>query len=134
MELITQLQNQGYRITSQRQKIVRCLYDAPLTVEEIAVKLKKNGEDVDLVSIYRTIKLLVKLKLVQTVDFGEGKKRYELTSTRDHHHHLVCNSCKEVQDVSLPFEKQLFAKIAKNSKFKVNHHVAEFFGTCVDCQ
>jgi Fe2+ or Zn2+ uptake regulation protein len=101
----------------------------PIDAVELTESLKVNKT-----SIYRELKVLLAKGLILEIDFGDGKKRYELSSL-DHHHHLVCTSCKSVSDVQL--SKDLSAEeelIEKEKSFKVQRHNLEFFGLCANCQ
>ena len=89
MSLNNQLKRKGYRITSQRQEVINVLATQPVTVQEIFTILQKKNVKIDLASIYRTLELFTTLKLVQVIEFGENKKRYEITDENNHHHHLI---------------------------------------------
>ena len=110
-----------------RDKILSFL-DHPVDAIELTKKYKVNKT-----SVYRQIEVLLGIKLIKEVDFGDGKKRYERVDL-GHHHHLVCDSCKSVSDVTM--EKDLEAvekKIKKLKGFKVQRHSLEFFGLCKKC-
>jgi Fe2+ or Zn2+ uptake regulation protein len=101
----------------------------PIDAVELTECIKVNKT-----SIYRELKVLLAKGLILEIDFGDGKKRYELSSL-DHHHHLVCTGCKSVSDVQL--SKDLSAEeelIEKEKSFKVQRHNLEFFGLCANCQ
>ena len=105
----------------------------PLTTRDIILKLKQNHLNPNKTTVYREIEFLNNLGLITGVDFGEGKKRYELT--RKHHHHIICIKCKTIKDISL--EKDLgldSSKIIKTTGFKPISHSLEFFGLCKNCQ
>jgi len=108
----------------------------PIDVREINKKLKSMKMRVDRVTVFRNINLLVKKGLVEKVEFNEGKYRYELASL-PHHHHLVCTSCGNVNDIesdSLHNEIDKISKIVyKNFNFKIEEHKVEFFGKCKTC-
>jgi Fur family transcriptional regulator, ferric uptake regulator len=132
MDVILQLKNQGFRLTKPRIELLKVLVHRPLTVQEIYDLLIRRNIHVDLTSVYRTLELFVSLGAVSIVEFGEDKKRYEL-SDQDHHHHLVCTKCGLIEDVSLN-ENELLNKVKIQSKFKIDHHNLEFFGLCQNCQ
>src|SRR5260221_14224287 len=79
-------------------------------------------------TVYRQIKSLLKEKLIAEIEFGDGKKRYELSSL-PHHHHVVCIKCNLISDITL---KENFNKPKTN--FKILKHNLEFFGLCQNCQ
>lgn len=132
MTIIQNLKEQGHRITPQRQSILDVMKDHPMTVDEIHSSL--TNKDVDLASVYRTVKLLKQTGLIQEIDFGDGKKRYELLDRTDHHHHIVCNSCGVIEDIIFPNEERLLRHVKNQSQFIVKRHTLEFFGLCQNCQ
>ena len=128
--IIQKLKSDKKRLTPGRVNIVKlfCNANSPITADFI---VKKTG--LNKTSVYREIEFLTKEKYLQDVEFGDGTKRYELTSL-DHHHHLICLKCKDVEDVKV--EEQLSEEeklIEKYKKFKVIKHNLEFFGYCKKC-
>ncbi len=133
MELLEKLKKQGYRLTKPREEIVKVLKDYPHSVQELFDELKLKKVSIDLASVYRSLELFAKMGIIQEVELGEGKKRYELIDENHHHHHLVCNNCGTIEDVEIEEEKVL-SEVNKKSKFKVQKHRLEFFGICENCQ
>jgi len=121
----------GNRMTRARKIIFKVLSDSstPKTAQEIYKKTK----DIDLVSVYRNLDLLKKMNLVSECDFGDGKKRYELTNNDRHHHHLICENCGDVKDIEMK-EEDLLKKVNNKSNYLIKKHKLEFFGLCPDCQ
>lgn len=134
MKKVEYLKKNGFRITKPRQEILDVLVAHPVTVQEIYDLLQKRNIKIDLVSIYRSLELFTELHIVQAVELGEGKKRYELLDTHNHHHHIVCNSCGVIQDVSIEKEFEILHHVTTKSQFKIDTHSLEFFGTCAKCQ
>ncbi|PKL31864.1 transcriptional repressor [Candidatus Saccharibacteria bacterium HGW-Saccharibacteria-1] len=100
---------------------------------QIMEHLDKIGLKVNKTTVYRNLNTLLVENKITELDFGEGKKRYELR--QNHHHHLVCNQCKKIECFEIIQDlHQQEAEIAKNTEFKITSHVLEFFGTCKVCQ
>ena len=98
----------------------------PISVPEIISKISANKT-----TIYRELDQFLSDGLINEIEFGDGKKRYEIT--RDHHHHLVCKNCNKIEDIEID-EKILLTKIKKQSNFFIENHSMEFFGKCINCQ
>jgi Fur family ferric uptake transcriptional regulator len=130
-DIFTLLKAKGFRLTQPRKEILQVLEAYPRTVQELQSDLIHKQVKVDLASIYRTLELLESLNVVQSVDLGEGKKRFELLEN-DHHHHVICRRCGAIEDVCINEEK-LITDIATQSKYTVENHTIEFFGTCPTC-
>jgi len=133
VENLDKIKRQGFRLTKPRQLLLKTLTYHPLTIQEIATLLHKKKSSVDLVSIYRSLELFIQIGIVNAVEFGDGKKRYELNNPFHHHHHLICRKCGTVKDIELD-EKILLTQIKKKTKFKIVQHQLEFFGLCPHCQ
>ena len=100
---------------------------------QIMEHLDKIGLKVNKTTVYRNLNTLLVENKITELDFGEGKKRYELN--KKHHHHLVCNQCKKIECFEITQDlRQQEAEITKNTEFKITSHVLEFFGVCKGCQ
>ncbi len=82
---------------------------------------------------YRTLELFKDLGFIQKVQFQDKTARYELIKENEHHHHLVCIKCGNVEDIEIN-EESFVRQVEKQSAFKVQRHALEFFGFCIKCQ
>lgn len=133
MKTLAHLKKNGYRITKPRQEIIKVLKSYPLTVSDIHHLLTRKNIRIDLASVYRTLELFVELGIVRRIEIGGDKNRYELSDEENHHHHLVCNNCGTIEDITVN-ENSLLEEVNNKSAFKIDHHHLEFFGLCRDCQ
>lgn len=133
-KIILDLKHQGHKITEVRMELVKILLssDTPLSINDLIDKLKAKELKPNKTTVYREVEFLKELEVIQEVDFGEGKKRYEISNT--HHHHVVCINCKTIKDISLEDVDSLNRKIAQKTGFKSVGHSLEFFGLCSKCQ
>jgi Fur family ferric uptake transcriptional regulator len=140
-----QLRGCGRRLTAARELILNVVSrrGGHLSVEEVFDMVRKEYPRVGLVTVYRTLDLLVEMGLLARHEFGDGRARYEIirgSKEEDHHHHLVCTSCHCVVDYRdfLADEIQLLqrteAALSKKYRFKINDHVIEFYGLCEKCR
>ena len=133
--LLSRLKQKGYRLTVGRKAIAKLIAGnlKPFSAAELHGMLKKKGQAVDKVSVYRELSVLAKEGIVRSVNFNDGIQRYELADT-DHHHHLVCLKCNAIEDVHMDHDLDgMEKKIAKEKKFKVLEHSLEFYGVCRKC-
>lgn len=133
MNVLDELKKNGYRLTKPRRELLKVLKEYPLTVQEIYSSLQKRKINMDLTSVYRSLELFVEMGVVHVIQLGEDKKRYELVDSENHHHHLVCNSCGIIENITFN-EKNLLKEVTAKSVFKIDHHHMEFFGHCKNCQ
>jgi Fe2+ or Zn2+ uptake regulation protein len=133
--ILSDLKEKGLKNTRVRKSIIEILINSstPLSVSEILEKLLKDHLNPNKTTIYREIEFLKKFQVLQEIDFGDGKKRYEISE--DHHHHIICINCQTVSDIAM--EKDLNnqeKQILKQLGFKPIGHSLEFFGLCSKCQ
>ncbi len=88
----------GIRVTPQRLAIYRVVAaseDHP-GVEEVHRKLRRNFPTLSLDTLYRTLRLLEELGLVNAVGPRRDTLRYDANTTR--HHHFTCLRCGLIRD------------------------------------
>lgn len=134
-QIVDQLRTEGHRITPIRGKILEFLSSSksPISAPDLIYNFKSADINVNKTTIYRELEFLLQKQLINEVEFGDGKKRYEMDN--GHHHHLVCLNCSKVEDVNLDADLSgEQKKIEKETGFKIKSHSLEFFGYCKDCQ
>lgn len=138
------LHDAGFRLTWPREIILSllCGTDRHLSAEDLYLRAVKITPSIGLTTVYRTLDLLGRIGMVQRIDFGDKKARYELSGDfhpREHHHHLVCVRCKNIVDYShfLDEEMELMKKtekeLSRRHNFQITHHVINFYGVCGRC-
>jgi Fur family transcriptional regulator, ferric uptake regulator len=129
------LKKEGFKITKIRLGIIDIFLkrDFPIAASDLIESFDLLKIPVNKTTIYRELDFLQERQIIKEVEFGEGKKRYELEDL-NHHHHLVCLKCKRVQDIEVKINLQKEEKrIEKRKRFKIRNHNLEFFGYCSDC-
>lgn len=133
------LAEQGFRLTTPRRAVLDVLADqeAPLSVAEIRRRLKNRP--VNLVSVYRSLNLLVRIGVVRVADAVKGTQRFELAERfTGHHHHLICQLCGRIEDLAgcLLKDRVLTAlnrRLLRSKRFRVTDHELQLFGLCRAC-
>lgn len=134
--LTAEIRRRDRRLTSQREAVLETLrrHPHPLTSKEIHAAMEDGS--CDLATIYRSMKLLVEMGLVERFDFGDGIARFELSGQRpgEHHHHLICTKCQAVHQIEECFSEDLQRRVADRFGFTEVTHKLEFFGVCPHCR
>jgi Fur family transcriptional regulator, ferric uptake regulator len=80
----------GLKMTGQRRVIAQVLSDADdhPDVEEVHRRAALIDQRISIATVYRTMRLLEDVEVIERVDLGDGRARYEEASA-DHHHHLI---------------------------------------------
>jgi Fur family transcriptional regulator, ferric uptake regulator len=125
------------RLTKGSQKVLQILEktNALSTAQDIHLLLRSEVENAPgLTTVYRALESLVALGLVQSVDLGDGEKRFELVAPGEHHHHLVCERCRDSVHLDQCLVEELESAIETKYGFKVKSHILEMFGVCRRCK
>ena len=128
-----EIQEAKLRVTPARVAMMQLFesHDKPLDGKHLIDHLQQEL-GIDRVTVFRILNAFVERGLIRKITLGENKARYEL-NTHDHHH-LVCESCGDIQDISDCNIDILESHIEKKKQFKVTSHSLEFFGLCRKCQ
>jgi Fur family ferric uptake transcriptional regulator len=133
------LNQEGFRLTSQRQKILDLFeadsYGRHLSAEEIHHALAAQGKKISFSTIYRALHMLVSLGLIQEVELVEGRKLYELsTPSTNPHHHLVCVHCGAFNEFTDEQVTQVSARETLQRGFSLVNCQFTVLGVCPQCQ
>lgn len=131
------LKEQNLPVTQQREAIAQVVLSSSehLSVEEIEARLREAGDKIGKATIYRTLDLLVRSRLVVEHDFGEGFKRYEnRLSQGPVHEHLICLECGRVTEFESWEVQDVQNRVTQQHGFKPLRHKLEIYGLCRPCQ
>lgn len=130
-----ELNKLNLRATPARVTILKLLETElePLDVNTIINYLKNKKIKTNSATVFRIMNAFTEKGITSKVQFREGKVRYELKSKGDHHH-LVCERCENIEEVSDCAISELEKEIKRKKKFLVKSHSLEFFGLCSNCQ
>ena len=95
--IIARCEARGLRLTDQRRVIAKVLEqseDHP-DVEELYARACAVDPRISLATVYRTVRLFEEAGILDKLEFGDGRARYE-DAERDHHDHLIDLSTGEV--------------------------------------
>lgn len=120
-------------MTDQRRTIATLLdsiTDHP-DVEELHRRVNEVDRSISLATVYRTVKLFEELGILEKLEFGDGRARYE-DADREHHDHLInVQNGEVIEFVNSDIEK-LQEKIAQDLGFKLLGHKLELYGVPID--
>ena len=122
-------EQKGLRMTSQRKIIAQVLEDAAdhPDVEELYKRASKIDLTISIATVYRTVKLFDEAGILDKLEFGDGRARYE-DAEREHHDHLIdINSGRVIEFMDSDIEK-LQEKIAQKLGYKLMGHKLELYG------
>ncbi len=119
----------GLRMTEQRRVIARVLEgsDDHPDVEELYARASAEDPRISIATVYRTVKLFEEAGILEKLEFGDGRARYE-DAERDHHDHLIDINSGEVIEFVDPEIEALQEKIATKLGYRLKGHRLELYG------
>ena len=119
----------GLRMTDQRRIIAAVLEDAEdhPDVEELYARASAVDAGISIATVYRTVKLFEEAGILDKLEFGDGRARYE-DAERDHHDHLIDLQSGEVIEFVDAEIEALQEKIARKLGYKLKGHKLELYG------
>ena len=81
------------------------------------------------------MKLLQKAGLVKAHYFGDNEAVFEINlDPKEHHDHLICESCRKIVEFSNLQIEGLQEQVAKKNGFRLTRHRMELYGICKNCE
>lgn len=131
------LRDRGLPVTQQREMVAEVVFasDEHLSVDDIEGALRQRGERIGKATIYRTLDLLVRSRLVEEHDFQEGFKRYEHRLSRHPvHEHMICVECGTVTEFESNELYRVENRVRSEFGFLPVRRRLEIYGLCKACQ
>lgn len=131
--VLRQLSERGFRETDARRAIVDTVLnkDGQFTARQLHDGLRRWG--VGRATVFRTLDLLVELGVLNRLHI-DGRCSAYIVCADQHHHHLVCERCGAVQEISDARVERAVRAMAVESGFRAREHHLEIVGICKSCQ
>lgn len=127
--IIERCEAAGLRMTEQRRVIARVLQssDDHPDVEELYARASAVDAGISIATVYRTVKLFEESGILDRLEFGDGRARYE-DAERDHHDHLIDLQSGKVIEFVDPEIEELQERIAAKLGYTLRGHKLELYG------
>ncbi len=127
--IMQRLEAKGVRLTDQRRTIARAIEgcDGHPDVEELHARATAQDPRISLATVYRTVKLFEEAGILDRLEFGDGRARFE-DSQRAHHDHLIDMDTGEVIEFYDPEIEVLQERIARRLGYRLEGHRLELLG------
>jgi Fur family transcriptional regulator, ferric uptake regulator len=135
--LVEKFSARGLRLTAQRRVLLEIIESANehLDAASLLKKARERDADIDRATVYRTLEVLKKLRLIDELDLmhlnGE-KHYYELRRDKDHIH-LACFQCGKIEEYDGPLFERLKQEIVRERGFNISVVRMEAGGRCSSC-
>jgi Fur family transcriptional regulator, ferric uptake regulator len=135
--LLQELAAQGVRITAQRRVLIEIIQEAAGHLDAAALleQARKRDSQIDRATVYRTLDLLKKLRLIDELDLMHltGEKHFYEAKTTVDHVHLACFQCGRIEEFTSPLFERLKAEISRQNAFEIRVTRLEVGGLCGKC-
>ncbi len=120
----------GVKFTHQRKIIADVISnsnDHP-DANEVYLRANKTDPRISLATVYRTIKLFEEYNVLNRIELGGKRARYEELNEDDHHDHLIDIDSGEIIEFVNDEIESLQMKVAKKLGYELVDHRMELFG------
>jgi Fur family ferric uptake transcriptional regulator len=128
---------QGIRLTAQRKVLLDIIQEARehLDAATLLQRAKERNVQIDRATVYRTLELLKKLRLIDELDLMHlnGEKHFYEACTTVDHVHLACFQCGRIEEFTSPLFERLKAEITRRNGFEIRVTRLEVGGLCRVC-
>jgi Fur family ferric uptake transcriptional regulator len=117
-------------MTGQRRVVARVLSDASdhPDVEQVYQRAIGLDSNISIATVYRTVRLFEEANIIERHDFGDGRARFEETSFKQHHHHLIDLKSGEVIEFESEKLEQMKKEIARKLGYDLVGDRLELYG------
>ena len=128
------LQQTGVRLTPQRLAIATALAQTgkETSAQELYERVRKKHAYIGRATVFRSLDRLVSAGLAQRLERPGHVSAY-VWCEPGHHHHLICTTCRTVEDLGEESVAPLIESIARHRGFRVDHATLDFYGECRNC-
>lgn len=131
--MVETMSAKGLRVTAQRKLIAKVFSSSAGFVlpKQVHSFISKSVPGVSYDTVYRNLRILVKIGLIEQFDFSDGV-RFKLKCGPDHHHHhFICVRCGRTYPLDFcPVE----SGIELPEAFEIVSHKFEVYGFCGECK
>ncbi|MGD1896133.1 MAG: Fur family transcriptional regulator [Phormidesmis sp.] len=126
--LKSELHDRGWRMTAQRETILKTFQNLPegehLSADDLHDLLREDGSRIGLSTVYRNLKMMSRMGILRELELAEGQKRYEINQPAPHHHHhMICVRCNK----TIEFKNDSVLKSGARAAHKFGYQL-------LDCQ
>jgi Fe2+ or Zn2+ uptake regulation protein len=129
--MLAMLQANSLRMTAPRRAIVSALACGPShsTAQQVLKSARADHPALGRASVYRTLEILSRLGAVRP--WASPRGEIEFVRVLGGHHHLICSSCGELEEIPYCQDTCPAGKLAGGAH--VHGHLVELVGVCSAC-
>ena len=120
--------DRGVKMTEQRRVIAQVLSDSDdhPDVEQVYNRALEIDPNISIATVYRTVRLLEEVSVIERHDFGDGRSRYE-EAPEEHHDHLIDVQSGKVIEFRNDEIEELQRRVAEAHGYEILSHRLELY-------
>ena len=126
-ELYDKCIKNGLRMTLPRKVILEVIEDSEdhPDVDELYRRAVSKDRSISIATVYRTIKLFEESGIIERLDIGDGRARYE--EAGEHHEHLIDIESGEIIEFQNEELEEMKRQVALKMGYELVDHRLEIF-------
>lgn len=134
-QVMSAILRSGQRLTPQRMAIAEVLARSPkqASAQELYDRVRRKHPYIGRATVFRSLDMLVQAGLAQRLERPGHVSAY-VWCEPGHHHHLICTSCGNVEELDEKAVAPLADAIVRMRGFRVDHAALDFYGICRACR
>jgi Fe2+ or Zn2+ uptake regulation protein len=127
------LRSGGVRVTRPRLAVLQALQGNPHAETEAIIRLARAElGSVSHQAVYDVLRALTEAGLVRRIQPAGSVARYEVR-IGDNHHHVVCRTCGDIQDVDCAVGDAPCLTASEDAGFSIDEAEVVYWGRCPTC-
>jgi len=129
------LRGKGLRMTGPRRGILLAAWSSHdhFSAEAMFEQVSGLNLGASRATVYRTLSLLVEAGFLSSMNNGRGTMLYEHSLGHEHHDHMICRACGEIQEFHSEQIERLQEEYAAKVGFTLADHTLRLEGYCAQC-
>lgn len=121
-----------HRITPERFEVLdfALAFNDHFTADELYLNMREGKSNISRATVYNSLELVVKCKMLAKRNFGENKTFYESSYNRQNHGHLICKTCGNIIEFNNAKVSEIVDNIVAQNNFTPDSFQFNIFGNC----
>lgn len=122
--------DKGMKMTEQRRVIAQVLSESTdhPDVEQVYRRASEVDPRISIATVYRTLRMFDIANIIDRLDFGDGRSRYEVATEHGHHHHLIDMRSGTVVEFESAELEAIKRRIARELGYEIVGDRLELYG------
>jgi Fur family transcriptional regulator, stress-responsive regulator len=127
------LRGAALRVTRPRAAVLNAVHARPhVATDSIIQMVRADLGNVSVQAVYDVLRALTDAQLVRRIQPARSMPRYELR-VGDNHHHVVCRTCGEVDDVDCAVGEAPCLTASDDRGYLIEEAEVVYWGVCSAC-